>query len=161
MPHILIVCTANICRSPVAEVILREHLQERGLEQWTVSSAGTWAEIERGAAHYSKQLMADRGYDLSGHRARMLDETLLERADLVLCMESGHVEAIKTEFATQAKKVYLLSEMAGRNYNIPDPYGQSLEKYRAMITEVSELVDVGLDSIIELAEANANANDEK
>jgi protein-tyrosine phosphatase len=161
MPNILIVCTANICRSPVAEAILRDRLQKRGLAQWTISSAGTWAEIERGAAHYSIRLMADQGYDLSEHCARMVDGELLEQADLVLCMESGHVEAIKAEFAVQANKVHLLSEMVGRSHSIPDPYGQSIQKYRIMIAEVTEIIDAGLDRIIELAEANATLNGEQ
>jgi len=152
--HILVICTANICRSPVAEAILRHRLQERGLEGWTVSSAGTWALAKRGAATYGIELMAEEGYDLTNHQSRMVERDHLEAADLVLCMESGHVEALKAEFPTFAQKIHLITEMVGRNYSVMDPYGQPLEKYREMITELTGLIESGLDRIVELALEN-------
>lgn len=160
MPHILFVCTANICRSPVGEAILRDRLQKRGLQQWTTSSAGTWALVGREAAYYSIRLMAEKGFDLEAHRARMLDEALLKQADLVLCMEPGHMEAIKAEFTAYSNKVYLLSEMIGRVHRIPDPFGKPIEEYQAMIAELTELIDSGLDRIIELAKAPNESDDQ-
>ncbi len=155
MPHILFVCTANICRSPVAEALMRDRLQRRGLEEWTAGSAGTWALVGHSAAENSIRLIAERGHDLKAHRARMVDGALIEQADLVLCMEPGHQESIAAEFADHKHKVYLLSEMIGGSHRIPDPYGQAIEEYRAMIAEVTRIIDSGLDRIIELAEANA------
>lgn len=155
MTHILLICTANICRSPVAEAILRRRLEERGREDIAVSSAGTWAIAERGAAYYSVKLMEERGFDLSGHISRMVEASHLDKADLVLCMEAGHVEALKTEFPTYSGKIHLLTEMAGANYSIPDPYGQSKEAYREMIIELTQTIDAGLERIISLAEENA------
>jgi protein-tyrosine phosphatase len=70
MPHILFICTANICRSPVAEGLLRRRLEDEGLADWTVSSAGTWAQLRRGAASTSVELLAGRDIDISDHRAR-------------------------------------------------------------------------------------------
>jgi protein-tyrosine phosphatase len=155
MPNVLVVCTANICRSPVAEALLRDRLQKREPNRWTVESAGTWAQIERGAAPNSIQLMAELGLDLTGHRARLIDETVLQTADLVLCMESGHAEALRTEFPSSAAKVYLLSTMVGQDYNIQDPYGLSIEAYRPMVAEITSIIDLGLDRIMELAWQNA------
>jgi protein-tyrosine phosphatase len=155
MPNVLVVCTANICRSPVAEVLLRDRLQKRDPNTWTVESVGTWAQVDRSAAEYSVQLMAEQGFDLTEHRARLLDETTLQTADLVLCMESGHVEAIRAEFPAYAAKVHLLSAMVGEYYNIRDPYGQPIEAYRHMATEIASIIDSGLDRIMELAQQNA------
>jgi protein-tyrosine phosphatase len=155
MPRILIICTANICRSPVAEAILRDRLQKQGLGDWVVSSAGTWAVIERGAARYSVELMADRGFDLEQHQARMVEEKHLSEADLVLCMESGHVEALKAEFPRYADKIRLLSEMVDAHYSIDDPYGQPKDAYRDMIAELSEIIDNGLSRIVTMVSANA------
>ncbi|MFQ5400318.1 MAG: low molecular weight phosphotyrosine protein phosphatase [Anaerolineae bacterium] len=154
MPNILVVCTANICRSPVGEAILRARLQERGLHNWRVSSAGTWAMIERRAARFSREILAEQGLDLSAHQARMIDEHMLAKADLVLCMESGHVEALQTEFPAHAKKLYLLSEMVGRKYSISDPYGQPRDAYERMVKELTSLIDDGLDRIVAIVEAN-------
>jgi protein-tyrosine-phosphatase len=148
MPHIVFICTANICRSPVAEGLLRQRLQESGLETWKVSSAGTWAQIRRGAASTSISLMAERGIDISEHQAREVTAALLEDADLILCMESGHAEALRVEFPDAAERIFLLSEMSGGNQGISDPYGGPVTGYVKMIDEVGYLIDAGLQRII-------------
>ena len=156
MPNILVVCTANICRSPVAKALLEKGLQERGCsEGWTVSSAGTWAQVRRGASHHSVVVAAKRGLDITGHVAEMLGRQYMRDADLVLCMESGHAEALRFEFPEDAYKVHLFSEMVGQNFSISDPYGGPYSTYEQMATELTEVIDQGLDRIIELAEANA------
>lgn len=156
MAHILIVCTANICRSPVAEALLRAHLQKRGLAQWTVGSAGTWALQQRAASQFSINVCEKMGLDITGHRSRMIDDKLLQQADLVLCMEAGHVEALQTEFTSHADKIHLLSEMAGELYSVHDPYGEPLVMYQRMGDELSILIEKGLERIIQLAEENAH-----
>lgn len=156
MANILVVCTANICRSPVAEAILRDRLLHRGLGDWTVSSAGTWARVKRGASHNSVVVATQYGYDISDHIARMVDESLLTEADLVLCMEEGHVEALMIEFPDQAHKIYPISAMAGPSYSIDDPFGSSLLDYQRMAAELASIIDRGLDRIIELAKANSS-----
>ncbi|MEJ2747218.1 MAG: low molecular weight protein arginine phosphatase [Anaerolineae bacterium] len=154
MAHILIVCTANICRSPVGEALLRDRLQRKGLDDWVVSSAGTWANWVRGPSQFSIEVMAQAGFDISGHRARMIDETLLQQADLVLCMEPNHVEALKYEFPAYADKIYLLSEMVGQKFSVHDPYGEPLLRYQQMADELTALIDNGLERIIEIAGRN-------
>lgn len=154
MPHILFVCTANICRSPVAEAVLRHRLRERGMADWTVGSAGTWAVQERGAAQNSIQVLAERGMDINDHRSRMVSDELLEEADLILCMESGHVEALKAEFPEVAHRIHLLSETAGESFSISDPYRGPLEAYQQMAATVTDLIDRGLQRIIDLAWTN-------
>lgn len=159
MPHILIVCTANICRSPVAEAILREQFQANAMEGWTVSSAGTWAIASGQAADNSRILMAERGLDISGHRAKMVDAAVLARADLVLCLGKGHAEALRVEFPPEAGKIYLLSEMIDKSYTIADPYGQDIDSYREMVKEVSMILDEGFPRIIFLAEGQVVPGD--
>lgn len=149
--HILVICTANICRSPVAEAVLRQRLQEQGLAGWTVSSAGTWAESERSAATHSIQIMAEKGVDLRPHRSRIVTEEMLAEVDLVLCMEIGHVEALHAEFPAHSRKIYLLSEMVGQRYSVSDPYGGPLQEYQRMVKELTNLIDKGLPRIITLA----------
>ncbi len=155
MAHILVVCTANICRSPVAEAVLRDRLHQAGLTDWTVSSAGTWAIVARQASRFSTELMAEKGLDISNHAAAMVDEDRLKTADLVLCMESGHAEALKVEFPQFAHKIFLLSEMVGYHYSISDPYGGPIAAYRNMVQEVTRLIEGGLPRIVELAEDGA------
>ena len=155
MAKILIICTANICRSPVAAALLRDRLRQRGLTDWQVGSAGTWAMEERGASRYSIQVSARNGLDITAHRSAMVDEAYLNEADLVLTMEDGHAEALRAEFPHHAYKVYQLSEMIGRVYNIADPYGGPMEEYERMYEGLREVIDGGMDRIIALARENA------
>ena len=152
MPHILVVCTANICRSPVAEALLRDRLQKYGLQDWSVSSAGTWGLDGRSAAPHSVTVMSKLGLDLEGHSAQTITEKMLGEADLVLCMELGHVEALQAEFPHYQDRVFLLSEMVGRKYSISDPYGGALAGFERMVKEVANLIDGGLERIIQLTE---------
>ncbi len=154
MARILVICTANICRSPVAAALLRDRLRKRGLTDWTVGSAGTWAMEARPASRYSVDVMGRHGYNITDHRARMVEERHLREANLALTMEDGHAEALRAEFPAQAHKVFLLTEMIGRNYNIPDPYGGPVEEYQRMYDNLVEVIDAGLDRIIALAKAN-------
>ncbi len=151
MPHILFVCTANICRSPVAEALFRDLAQRQGLSGWTASSAGTWALESRGAAELSQALMAERGLDLSRHRARMVDKAMIAAADVVLCMEAGHAEALRAEFPRYGRKIHLMSELAGRRYSIPDPYGGPRAGYERMVEDLEGLLVPGLDRLVALA----------
>ena len=157
MANILIVCTANICRSPVAEALLKDRLHHRGYNDWIVSSAGTWAMVERGASHNSQVVAAQYGFDISSHLARMVEESLLGEADLVLCMEEGHVEALRVEFPDQAYKIFLITAMAGPAYSVADPFGSSLPDYQRMAAELASIIDRGLDRIIDLAEKNSSS----
>ena len=157
MAHILIICTANICRSPVAEALLINRLQDKGYDDWTASSAGTWATVKRGAARNSQVVSAQYGLDISDHIARMVEESYLAEADLVLCMEEGHVEALKAEFPDEAQKIYPITAMSGPTYSVADPFGSSLLDYQQMAAELASIIDRGLDRIIELAEANSNS----
>lgn len=159
MAHILCICTANICRSPVAAALLRQRLQERGLTDWVVRSAGTWVQEKRGASQYSVELMTEQGLDITGHQAEMVDRQLLRDADLVLCMETGHAEALRVEFPGSADKIFLMSEMLGKKYNINDPYGRSRDAYETMVKELTTITDVGLDEIIARAESLTAARD--
>lgn len=158
MANILIICTANICRSPVAAALLRDRLRQRGLTDWTVSSAGTWAMVQRGASRYSIEVMQRNGFDITDHLARMVEERAMRDADLVLTMEVGHAEALRAEFPEQARKVFMLTEMIDHSYNISDPYGGPLDEYERMYVGLSDVIDQGLDRIIDLAKERANGS---
>jgi protein-tyrosine-phosphatase len=157
MANILVVCTANICRSPVAAALLRDRLRQRNLNDWQVRSAGTWAMVLRGASRYSIEVSQRNGLDITQHRATMVKEGHLRGADLVLTMEIGHAEALRSEFPRDAHKVYLLTEMAGHSYNIADPYGGPYDEYERMYAALQEVIDAGLDQIIALAGDNERA----
>lgn len=155
MPAVLFVCTANICRSPLAEVLFRDQLAQRGLDgaQWRVESAGTWGEDGFPASRNSCKVAQQYGLDLSQHRSRIVDADLLSQFDLILVMESGHKEALTVEFPMLAERIFLLSEMAGQIQNVEDPYGGPLSEYQATAEEMLAWIDQGWERIQRLAQA--------
>lgn len=156
MPSILIICTANQCRSPLAEVLLQRQLTERDRDtHWTVESAGTWATAARPAHPQMRKIAEEAGLDLSQHRARNVENLALDTYNLILTMEQSHKEALQVEFPAVRKRIYQLAEMVGLSYDIADPIGGSLDDFRGTLYEVKRIVTFGLPRIIELASAQS------
>lgn len=154
MTKILIICTANICRSPVGEAVLQKRLQQNGITNWVVDSAGTWAQDGRRASRYSVEVVAEvEGIDIQSHQAKTVSRELLDESSLVLCMTKNHAEALRVEFPEQASKIYLLSQMVNnRRFDVSDPYGTEKPNYERMYSQVTGLIENGLPRIIELAQ---------
>jgi protein-tyrosine-phosphatase len=122
-----------------------------------VESAGTWGGEGRPASDHAVAEMAERGIDLSSHQARPVTRQMVVEADLVLVMTQNHAEAIKTAFPDQAHKVYMLSQMVGREYDIHDPYGSSRMEYASTAKELERLIENGYGHIVALVEEPTKA----
>jgi protein-tyrosine-phosphatase len=158
MPKILIVCTGNLCRSPMAETLLQARLaRDEARRDWEIGSAGIWATEGRSASAYAVEEMAERGLDLSGHCARPATRELMAEAALVLTMTRHHAEALEAAFPEHAHKVYMLSEMIGRRYDIHDPYMGTRMEYAYTAQELEELIEAGYKRIVALVEEAASA----
>lgn len=139
--HILVVCVGNICRSPMAAAVLQYRLQNLSGNQAaiTVESAGLGAMVDWPPAEYAEQLMAERGLDISAHRARQLTPELLHAADLVLVMELGHKKAIEAEDAIARGKVFRLGEW--QNREIPDPFQKPKTEFEKVLRQIDACVE--------------------
>ena len=138
----------------MASAIYKEMLKENQASgEWRVESAGTWALDDQPAADGSQTVMSERGLDISNHRAQSVSEELLQSFDLILTMERGHDEALRTEFPEIANRVYLLSEMADQKGNIDDPYGGPASGYEETAEEIGELLEAGYEKILQLVSA--------
>jgi protein-tyrosine phosphatase len=153
MGSILFVCTANICRSPMAAALFLESVKNWPEGQlWRVESAGIWAQNGQPACAGAKAAMRSRGLNISRHRSRVVTAEMLESFSLILTMEKSQQEAIRVEFPGVARRVYLLSEMAGRRIDVNDPFGGEPRDYEATAAELSELITEGMNKIFQLAD---------
>lgn len=122
--RILVVCTGNICRSPVAEAMLRRALPAKRL-----SSAGLGALVGHGVEPTARELAEADGLDVAGHQALQLTREMLADADLILVMSPGQRRAVG-ELAPQALgKTMLLGKWLPGEPEIPDPYRKSREAF--------------------------------
>ncbi|MEM8924715.1 MAG: hypothetical protein AAGD35_14525 [Actinomycetota bacterium] len=168
MPHrILFVCTANICRSPTAELLARSRYGESGV---LVRSAGFLRSGE-GSPDLLLQALNEAGVDGSAHRSFTLNAASLDAADLVLTMEGEHVQKATLLHREAYPKIIPLTEAADRarrhahrslapselvdivgaerdpssylttTWDVSDPYNRKLKDYRRAVVEISQLVD--------------------
>lgn len=152
MAKVLFVCTGNICRSPMAEALLRVRFdRDEARRDWRTSSAGTVVTGGHPASAHAVEEMAQRGIDLRAHRSRSVSRALMAEADLVLAMAYHHVEALETDFPEHVHKVHLLSEMVGLARDVSDPYGGTRREYASIAQELEQLIEDGYDLIAALA----------
>jgi protein-tyrosine phosphatase len=153
MPSILMVCTANQFRSPLAVACLQDvirRLQPAGL--WTIESAGTWTKGGMPVPEIVLQIGKRLGLaGLEKHRSRPVDQYLLTKFDLCLVMEAGHKEALRIEFPTIQNRIHLLSEVTnGFSQDIPDPIVPGINP-NLVADEIKNLIEQGASKIFHLA----------
>ena len=148
MKKILFVCTANICRSPMAAGIFNALAEQKGLEA-SAESAGVAALVSEPVDPHAHQVTQELGLDLGDHRARQVDLDMVREADLVLTMSSRHRDTLRRDFDGYSDRVYTLPEyvMSDASGGIPDPYGRSLSTYRASSREILDYVERVIDRL--------------
>jgi len=139
---IIAVCTANICRSPMAEALLRHALraEPEPLRSCKVISAGVAAQPGSKMSENSRAALAKVGLRIEEHRSRLLDSELAARADLILCMTESHRAFIQLSLSPPPKNVFLWRDfMPGAvDSEICDPYCGSLAAYESCLDEMVE-----------------------
>jgi protein-tyrosine phosphatase len=131
--RVLMVCTGNICRSPMAEVLLASRLRDRGIET-LVESAGHAALVGRPADPLAQELMAARGLDLTKHRARQLTPEMIRSFDLVLTMDSDQQRAVEAMEPSSRGRVHRLGRI-GR-FDVQDPYGRGRAAFESALSSI-------------------------
>ena len=132
---ILVICTGNICRSPIAHGLLAARLPGK-----TVLSAGTMAMVGDGADPHSVAVCAAHGLDISGHRAQQLTQPLLQGADLVLTLDASHSAWINGRYPPYRGKVHKLGKWR-KDEDVPDPYRHPLAAFEHCFEQVEAMVE--------------------
>ncbi len=167
---VLFVCTGNLCRSPMAEGLLRHELETRGCDDFETASVGTWAVAGEPATEEAIAVSRSHGIDISSHRARPLEAEEIDAADLVLAMTSVHAQEVTSLVPDARSKTMLLKEMAEteiaplwpdaspeervevllagtrprwrRKLDVADPIGRPVRVYERCFAELQDAVEI-------------------
>ncbi|HET7536018.1 MAG TPA: low molecular weight protein arginine phosphatase [Candidatus Didemnitutus sp.] len=141
---ILVICTANICRSPMAEGLLAHALagQTGALKQLKVLSAGVAARPGEPVSENSVYALKKVGVDISKHRARVLTQQMLDEALAVFVMTHGHRMAIELQASPVPKRLHLFRDFLPPpcNREIGDPFGCNIKTYELSRDEMVEAI---------------------
>ena len=153
---ILMACTGNICRSPMAEGLLLHLLPESLKPLVFVSSAGTHGLHGNRAEPFAVKAASAHGADISGHRAGALNATMIRSADLVLAMENFHIDMINDLLFFRCKYARLLGTFAPERESpeIEDPYGLPYGAYETCASEIAACMPALIDHIRHQLEMN-------
>ena len=147
LKKVLVVCTGNTCRSPMAEGWLNHKLAGKS---WVAESAGVAAWGGDCASPEALEVMREIGIDISSHRNRSLTRALVDEAAIILAMTDGHRREIERRFPEAAAKVRLVKSFgAAPAEDVADPFGASVDAYRHIR---DELVQALGDFLLYLAE---------
>jgi len=149
---VLLVCTGNTCRSPIAEALCRrllagrlgcssDELDERGV---IVISAGIAAMAGGRASAEAVEVAAEMGLDLSGHQSQPLTEPLVRHADMIYTMTRAHREAIVAQWPGAAERTWLLGT---DGTDISDPIGGLVGQYRRCAAQIQQELSSRLDGL--------------
>jgi len=156
--HVCFVCSGNICRSPMAGLVFREHLRREGLDgRVRVTSAGTggW-HVGEAADYRAARALAEKGYP-NRHTAAMLGRDHLD-ADLLVALDGGHERALKRLVAQTGgdpSRIVLLRSFdpaAKGRLDVPDPYYGA----NGGFTEVLRMIEASMPGLLDWVRDNLN-----
>jgi protein-tyrosine phosphatase len=140
---VLFVCTANVCRSPMAEAIFNALAEDKQLP-FRAQSAGVAALENEPMAPNARAALEEVGIPAGHHRARQVSESMLREADLVLALSPRHMANLQERYGSLSHKVHTLPHYASGapgEDGISDPYGQAMTAYRASVHQLVGYID--------------------
>lgn len=137
----------------MAEGILKKIAADDGRTDIQVLSGGLFAEEGSAASENAILAAAERGVDISGHRSANVNPEVVRQADLILAMTEAHKRTLIDVYGAPQEKTFTLSEYAGINGDIADPFGGTLEVYRACAAQLYDALRLAYTKMNSVAES--------
>ncbi|WP_438013044.1 low molecular weight protein-tyrosine-phosphatase [Psychrobacter raelei] len=138
--NILVVCVGNICRSPMAEALLKQRFPDKNID-----SAGVGALVGHGADPAAIEIMQQQNIDITGHVAKQIDEALALKYELILTMSDGQTKWVEERFPFCRGKTFKLGHW--RNKDIADPYKHEMSAFITAYQDIVSSIDEWQDKL--------------
>lgn len=142
---IMFICTGNICRSAMAEGILKKFAHDKKINV-EVYSCGIYAEDGEYATYNAIEAAKCYDVDISNHRATHISNSKIQEMDIILCATTSHKNMVRAMYPELANKVYTMKEYAGidnggQDMDIKDPWGYDMDVYGKCIEEIIKCIN--------------------
>ena len=138
--NILVVCVGNICRSPMAEALLKKRYPRKNID-----SAGVGALVGHPADPAALEIMTAQQLDITKHVAKQLDENLAKKADIIFTMSDGQTKWIEERWPFCRGKTFKLGHW--KNKDIADPYKHEMSAFKTAYQDIVDSLEQWADKI--------------
>ena len=138
--NILVVCVGNICRSPMAEALLKQRYPDKAID-----SAGVGALVGHPADPAALEIMTERQLDITNHMAKQIDEKLAKKADIIFTMSDGQTKWIEERWPFCRGKTFKLGHWMSKD--IADPYKHEMSAFETAYQDIVESLEQWADKI--------------
>ncbi len=140
---LLFVCLGNICRSPFAEWLAREHLDK----DTSLLSAGSYPVAGRTVPAQAIAAARPFGVNLRAHRSRVLSRGMLQQADAVYVFDRANHRAVVSDQPDSAQRVHWLGALSGDGpLSISDPFGGPASGYELVYHQIAEAIEAAAET---------------
>ena len=138
--NILVVCVGNICRSPMAEALLKQRFPNK-----VIDSAGVGALVGHPADPAALEIMTKQQLDITKHIAKQIDESLAKKADIIFTMSDGQTKWIEERWPFCRGKTFKLGHW--KNKDIADPYKHEMSAFKTAYQDIVESLEQWADKV--------------
>lgn len=139
----MFICTGNICRSAMADGLMKKLVKEKN-KDIEVYSCGIFAEDGDKPTFNAIEAIKEYGVDLREHRATNIYSSKIKDMDIILCATVSHKNNVVAIYPELKDKIFTIKEYAGfdeNNLDIPDPWGYNIETYRFCASTISNCLE--------------------
>ena len=138
--HILVVCVGNICRSPMAEALLKQRFPNK-----VIDSAGVGALVGHPADPAALEIMTNQQIDITTHVAKQVDEQLAKKADIIFTMSDGQTKWIEERWPFCRGKTFKIGHWMDKD--IADPYKHEMSAFETAYQDIVDGLEQWADKI--------------